>query len=376
MDEFLEIIIPYITEIKIFLGFGMALAGIVGTVYDFKHDGILTKKGIILISILLLFAITGVILELAIEKDTIKKTKASIEQLKRENDERTLLLKKSDVINNDINKSIETLNSLGGKLSQLSQKQLAQQEKIENSIIILEDKTVRHLNRLSFPLVKMFFSFKLTHEEANKLYPDYYNRIKGILLAGDLPKNNWTYSSDKSDVKPKFDEQKAFRSITDTYQRCCFYIGVKDLNVLLDENKADLIYEAKSWLGEFGPDNYKSFHSDNRFLVPSIGTLQDLEFNFSNGTVTQRISYASTYLQSYSGEVKSILDITQQPDSGNNFLTISYIANDGKSVFLSDVKMHFDESIQNEFQIKICNLEKIDKLKYGQVKYLYICQIN
>ncbi len=326
-----------------------AIIGILGTKYDFRKQGKITKHGILAVSGIVIFALISIIVQCSDSVEEIKRQEAANQ--------------KTQKLDSSITKNINETVSLGRELktdytNQINISKELDLKIVKSQVIVGEmhkdlkyyqDSIQIGLKRLSSPLSDIFFTYNLVYDSIDLRFPHYYNRLVENQIneyGKDFLKEDYIVTAQDT-LLPDTLEDK-FRELI--YSSLDVEISSHSEKLSSDNRNIDLSYITIAFSSSLSDRYMKNpnvkkfkFHS---FYQPEILLTVDLK----NKTITQSIEYCGIWQVANNNSIISKYDLFENRLNQNKSLNI-FFNNRNK-------KFHSPE-------IEIFRIELSDKLQYG-----------
>lgn len=345
-----------------------------GTLYDFKTNGKINKQGNIAIFFLGVLFTSSMFVEVMTNSKAENASKLAAEQLKKENNQRELLIDNMNEVENRINSNIKYLENLKESLlsnnsaiklaeknlKQASNIQLLQQKELGKEINKFSNVAKLELSRLASPIKELYLSSSFKFVDSKRLFSEYYEFLKPEFYAGE---GNYGYS--KRVIPQDLDLSKVHHFVPD-YMELGFYKNITQEPISISD-----IRESKPEL---------LFVLDNSEREDPFGSIYS---NLDDGSIIKNINLKPLLLKMSKGNITSILDLTDLAEKGD-YVTIRFSSTYPENVNIDHLTIHTSKSKDMGVKLSECKLlDKYSGLTYvlsesheiNHFSYKYACRL-
>lgn len=348
--------------------------GIYGTFYDFKESGRINNKGLIAAGLLFVLCTISIVTEILSNRESHKKSEIAAKQLKEENNQREILISKSENIENRIKSSVQQLSALKQELSEnykaiksselnlkeLSGLQLRKQKELNKDIDTFKSVTEVELRRLSSPLEEIYYSTEFKFKDPVSQFPEFYK-----LLVPEFYNDDGLYALTDKEIPTGFDFSTIYYFSPDRIK----------FNVYLGVNSDLLSFE-----------HLKSREPELSFSsAPLKNELSFFEMysDVAEKSIKRKVNQMPLTLESSTGKLTSSLDLTELVKSGD-YITFSFSSIYDSDIEIDSLELHTKSSAYVGVKLNQCDLIQkhggvtIHKTDGGRIQhyyYLYACEL-
>ena len=324
-----------------------------GACHDYKTDGRMNKKGYTAIGCLVFLCLISLLVEFLSSRRNVRENEVASLQLKKENDQRGVLLLRLKKVEERIVSNISYLESLKKEISSNNREaksiqnaireatdvHIEQQKEIDLEIKRFSEKAELELKRLSVPLKELYLSSSLKFVSLEKLYPGYYEYLTSNLYSrevGYITSKNFTlnyFDYFELDQFPPGDIELAIYK----YEKK----QILDNETLSNLEPELLLSTVKTKVSNDFDGMYPNLEGMNSYLgdgsIINSRYLEPLAIKKSNGTIT------------------SILDLTTLAQQGD-YAVLSFETTYPGTVELTSLILHIDKSYYSGISLDNCEL--------------------
>ena len=334
-----------------------AILGVIGTAYEFRDKGKLTRAGKTAIIVLVLLGAFSFTIQFISSKKEYEESIAA--QQKAEEAERKLntsLERQLEIIGNT-----EAASSTLGQVIKEMEKEgkifdesLARQKTIvantEAANVTLKqliDEVELQIARLGSPLGKVYFSYSVEYDEADKRFPKYFRRMQTAIPKAFSSTTKGATISPLSELFPQDSENAA----DFTFNYACAVIGFCSRNDpgqnAFGNLQSDLVFKAYAWADK-NSSLAKSMMQSNDIKAPKRGPELFISVNLEKKTICKHVKFAASQLIKDTRKIISLHDIKNPPKPDDLFIQMAIHSNPAFGLpKILELRVHFDETDEN-----------------------------
>lgn len=351
-----------------------AFLAVWGVFHEYKTDGRMNKKGYIAITCLVFLCALSAVAELLSNRNKVREDEVATAQLKKENEQREVLLIRLEEVEERIGSNISYLELLKKEISanhtevkstqnairKATDLQVEQQKAIDEEIKRLSEKAELKLDRLSAPLSELYLSSSLKFVGAEKSFPDYYE-----YLTPESYFSEGNYLLLERPVPQDFDYTKLHYFYPDYIEIAIYKYKEKEpLDIkILSNLEPELLLNTVE-----GKDSK---------------VLEGMYSNLDDGSIIKTKYLVALTTKKSRGTITSQLDLTTLAQQGD-YAIFSFITTYPETVELSELMLHTDKSQFAGVSLDDCeliyrrsgvNIIRKDGPEINSFRHVYSCKL-